>query len=112
MSPDADVPMTADDTGGAVRPAGAESTAPTLAIGEVEPVIGEEVIAPSRSPEERIDEVDRLLDAIEQALGALDDGSYGRCATCESAIDATRLAEDPLARECRSCASEAATLSE
>ncbi len=44
------------------------------------------------APETSIDEVDRLLDDVELALTRLDDGTYGRCEECGSAIDDSRLA--------------------
>jgi RNA polymerase-binding transcription factor DksA len=50
-----------------------------------------------------VDAVDGLLDEVELALARLDDGTYGRCATCGSLIADAELAEDPLVRECRSC---------
>jgi RNA polymerase-binding transcription factor len=64
----------------------------------------EEETFAARSPEEAIDEVDHLLDAIEEALAALDDGSYGTCRACGSAIESSRLDADPLVRACGSCA--------
>jgi RNA polymerase-binding transcription factor len=82
---------------------------PALALAEGEPGTegepgagGEEAPA-TRSPEAAIDEVDRLLDAIEAALAALDDGSYGTCRTCGSAIESSRLDADPLVGACGSC---------
>jgi hypothetical protein len=101
MAPDTNWPAGADDAPVSYRPADDERT-PGVAIVEVEPG-GEETLA-GRSPEEAIDEVDQLLDAVEEALAALDDGSYGTCRTCGSAIEPERLADDPLARLCRSCA--------
>ena len=40
------------------------------------------------------------LDAVEHALQRLDDGSYGSCEVCGSALDDARLADDPTARCC------------
>lgn len=40
------------------------------------------------------------LTAVEAALAALDDGSYGSCAVCAAAIDADALAADPVRRTC------------
>ena len=79
------------------QPLGAEHTA-GVGVGSTEAV-------PTRTPEEAIDEVDRLLDAVEEALATLDEGTYGRCTTCGSAIEPARLGADPLVRECGSCAS-------
>ncbi len=50
------------------------------------------------SPETSVDEVDRVLDQVELALSRLDDGTYGQCATCGSAIDDAHLADNPMAR--------------
>ena len=49
--------------------------------------------------------MDGLLDAVEEALAALDDGSYGTCHACGSTIEPSRLAADPLVRMCGSCGS-------
>ena len=40
------------------------------------------------------------LDAVERALERLDDGTYGSCEVCASALDDARLAADPTARCC------------
>ena len=40
------------------------------------------------------------LDAVEHALQRLDDGSYGSCEVCGSALDDAHLAADPTARCC------------
>ena len=40
------------------------------------------------------------LDAVEHALRRLDDGSYGSCDVCGSALDDAQLAADPTARHC------------
>lgn len=53
--------------------------------------------------DEAIDGVDALLDAVEQALGSLDDGTYGRCHNCGTAIDEERLEATPTTRECAAC---------
>ena len=50
-----------------------------------------------------VDAVDGLLDEVELALARLDDGTYGRCATCGSPIADAELAGDPLMRACRPC---------
>ena len=62
---------------------------------EVEPSIGaEECRAALRSAA-------LLLDGVERALVALDDGSYGRCQVCGTAIEDGDLEADPLATRCR-----------
>ena len=40
------------------------------------------------------------LDAVEDALVRLDDGTYGACEVCGAAIDDARLEEDPTACRC------------
>ena len=47
-----------------------------------------------------IGEVGEHLDAVEAALRRLDDGSYGRCVRCGTAISDRRLAEHPEAADC------------
>ena len=43
------------------------------------------------------------LREIDQALGRLDDGSYGVCERCDQGIAPARLRAHPIARLCRSC---------
>jgi RNA polymerase-binding transcription factor DksA len=43
------------------------------------------------------------LDQIEAALARMEHGSYGRCVTCASALDAERLSILPMASLCMSC---------
>lgn len=40
------------------------------------------------------------LDAVEEALGRLDERGFGSCATCGSPVGAQRLAADPLLTTC------------
>jgi RNA polymerase-binding transcription factor DksA len=40
------------------------------------------------------------LSAVEAALTALDDGTYGSCAVCRAPLDADTLAADPVRRTC------------
>ena len=63
-----------------------------------------EAIEPSAS-ESTVDAIDRVLGQVEQALVRLDEGTYGRCATCGVSIDETRLAEEPTTQACAGCAS-------
>ena len=44
-----------------------------------------------------------MLDQVELALSRLDDGTYGLCATCGSAIDDAHLADNPMAQNCPGC---------
>jgi DnaK suppressor protein len=57
----------------------------------------------SPTPEERVDTVDQVLDEVEQALGRLDDATYGQCEACGATIDDTRLADEPATRACGEC---------
>jgi len=63
--------------------------------------IGAEVAPDGRRS---VDEIERILDDVEAALARLDDGSYGRCSSCGSAIDEERLVEMPATSRCASCA--------
>jgi RNA polymerase-binding protein DksA len=45
----------------------------------------------------------RYLYNIEEALGRIEDGSYGRCAECEQPIGATRLLRLPYTTLCIAC---------
>jgi DnaK suppressor protein len=45
------------------------------------------------------------LDDVEHALAKLDDGTYGRCESCEKQINSARLEAMPAARLCIDCAS-------
>ncbi len=60
-------------------------------------------VAPGRTPEATIDEVDHLLDEVEAALTRLDEGTYGTCSGCGVAIEDDRLSVDPTIRTCGSC---------
>lgn len=46
----------------------------------------------------------RRMAEVDDALGRLDDGSYGVCEQCGAAIAAERLAARPFARRCVACA--------
>jgi DnaK suppressor protein len=54
-----------------------------------------------------LDRARERLAAVDDALGRLDDGSYGTCARCGQAIAAARLAARPAAVTCLACASAA-----
>ena len=43
------------------------------------------------------------LEAIQAALARIDDGTYGRCATCGEMISVARLTAMPTARRCVAC---------
>lgn len=45
------------------------------------------------------------LDDVERALGKLDEGTYGRCESCDTAIGEARLEAMPATRYCIDCAS-------
>ncbi len=46
------------------------------------------------------------LQAISEAMGKIDAGTYGRCAQCGGAISVQRLTARPQAEKCFSCATE------
>ncbi len=46
-----------------------------------------------------------LLQQVDSALERLDDGTYGRCVHCAGAVEAHRLAADPLMTICLDCLS-------
>jgi sigma-B regulation protein RsbU (phosphoserine phosphatase) len=46
-----------------------------------------------------------LLDAVDDALGRIDNGTYGICEVCDGLVEPDRLAEDPLTRVCLECLS-------
>ena len=52
-----------------------------------------------------LDGASARLAEIDEALGRLDDGSYGRCAACAGPIAPARLAARPSATLCIACAS-------
>jgi DnaK suppressor protein len=76
-------------------------------VGEVEegapPVAGADTQPLERSSEASIDAVDGVLDEVERALTRLDDGTYGICESCGSAIEDRRLAESPTVLSCAGC---------
>src|SRR5579875_2405492 len=45
-------------------------------------------------------QVYRLLNEVDDALGRMEEGSYGICECCHQAIEADRLLADPLLRFC------------
>jgi len=47
--------------------------------------------------------VDALLEAVEQALARLDDGTYGTCSSCGLPIDDAELATTPTRQRCEDC---------
>ena len=60
--------------------------------------------AASEAPPGRsIDDIERLLGEVEDALARLDDGTYGRCSACGATIDDERLAAAPTATTCAAC---------
>ncbi len=61
--------------------------------------------ADSETPEACVESVDHVLDEVEEALGRLDDGSYGQCESCGAPIDDALLTTQPVRRECAGCLS-------
>jgi hypothetical protein len=46
------------------------------------------------------------VESLEEALGRIDDGTYGRCVWCESVIPPERLEVVPAAPGCQACTTE------
>jgi RNA polymerase-binding protein DksA len=46
---------------------------------------------------------EHVLRAIDEALGRIDDGTYGRCVRCGNPISEERLAARPYAEKCIDC---------
>ncbi len=78
-----------------------EATGPAAATGPVPATAG--TAGEEELHRSAVDAVDGLLDEVEQALGRLDDGTYGRCEACGEPIDDERLAELPIVRTCGAC---------
>lgn len=58
-----------------------------------------------REIDRALDENDqRILQAIEESLQRIDDGTYGTCANCGKSIDPHRLEARPYAALCIGCA--------
>ena len=53
-----------------------------------------------------IDQARTRLHLIEEALGRMDDGTYGTCSNCGRSIGADRLEIRPLSSLCVECATE------
>lgn len=51
-------------------------------------------------PDDVIGSIDAELADVEVALARLDDGTYGRCERCGTALSDDRLAAAPAARDC------------
>lgn len=49
----------------------------------------------------------QLLGEVDRALAKIDAGTFGTCEVCHTAVEAERLAVDPLARTCLGCMSDA-----
>ena len=93
-------PSEADGSGAHGRTGGEDRTEEATPSGEAG------VLTESETPEACVGSVDHVLDEVEHALDRLDDGSYGQCESCGAPIDDTRLADEPVARECSGCASQ------
>jgi RNA polymerase-binding transcription factor DksA len=50
-----------------------------------------------------VDDIERLLDGVEAALGRLDEGTYEVCVSCGSPITDARLTASPTAMRCAAC---------
>lgn len=53
------------------------------------------------------EETNVALQRVRQAMGRVEDGSYGKCTKCGEMIDTDRLGIDPTADLCVSCAKNA-----
>ncbi len=96
-----------DGSGADGRTGGEDRIEEATPSGSVATPPGEaEAFTESETPEGCVDSVDHVLDEVEEALDRLDDGSYGQCESCGVPIDDTRLAGEPVARECAGCASQ------
>jgi len=74
-------------------------------VGELSPIDQHQADAGSETFEREKDfsirdQVDRDLQAVQDAFGRIDRGTYGRCATCRMPIPEERLAAVPTARFC------------
>ena len=49
---------------------------------------------------DELDAAEADVEAVERALGRLDDGTYGTCEVCGGAIGADRLTDEPATRTC------------
>ena len=77
--------------------ASAQETVPDQ---ETVPEVGSAPVADDSIDLALIESVDADLTAVEAALAALDDGTYGTCVVCRSAIEPDVLASDPVRRTC------------
>ena len=73
--------------------------------------VGDEADRASRESEHGLelrtrDRYRKLQRKIDQALERIEEGSYGDCLSCGSAIDEARLAAYPYAEDCIGCATE------
>jgi DnaK suppressor protein len=53
-----------------------------------------------------IDNLEQMRDHVMQAIGRVEDGTYGRCVTCAQPIPPERLEAIPHASQCVSCKSK------
>ncbi|MCG6950100.1 MAG: SpoIIE family protein phosphatase [Acidobacteria bacterium] len=60
------------------------------------------VLAADYSDERQVTD---LLDAVDDALGRIEKGTYGICEVCDGLVEPDRLAKDPLTRVCLECLS-------
>lgn len=91
------------DDAGAVIPdyAVPDRTPDDVPVGDAP--VGDRPAADTSTARRSVDDIERLLDEVEAALGRLDDGTYGRCSSCNSPITDERLAASPTAARCATC---------
>ena len=89
----------ADDADEADEVAVADEAARTEAPVDLAPEAAPE---PARAPLDvaNLERIEAEFAAVDLALAALDDGSYGRCVVCAEPIDEALLAADPVRRGC------------
>lgn len=97
---------------GAGRPADIEGQAGEGEVGEggtpdqvvdTQPVSHQSAPRPGTAESvdlEALTQIEADLAAVDRALAALDDGSYGRCDACGELIEPERLRTDPVGRQC------------
>lgn len=90
-----------NETEGSSREAGSTVVLDQSSVGRLSRMDALQAQAMSQETERRRQ---KHLQAIERALEAIDDGSYGFCIDCDEPIAEARLLADPVATTCIRCA--------